>query len=180
MKLPDFTGNTNQIILINCKSLRIPENSFSNLPVVSWVRFHNIEELVIEQRSLLFSRNSRNSIQLEFINTVIEEIQSNSISGNVEQIRFENSKIGVIQPFAITGLRNTLRSLSITDTRINRIEPQAFKKFVVEDLEIINTEFVNDVPSRSFYEIEVTQNFLIRNSSFQKIHTNAFMMQGKK
>lgn len=178
MTLPKFSGSIHQIILINCKTLRISQNTFSDLPIVSWVRFHNIEELVLEQHSLLFSRNSRTSIQLEFINTVIEEIQSYSISGNVEQIRFENAKIGIIQPFAVTGLMNTLRGLSFTDSRINRIEPQAFKKFVVEDLEIINTEFMNDVPSRSFYEIEVTQNFRIRNSSFPKIHTSAFIMQG--
>lgn len=178
MTLPKFSGTIHQVVLMNCTSLRIQENTFSDLPVVTWVRFHNIQELILEERSLLFSRDSRNRIQLEFINTMIAEIQSHAISGNVEQIRFQNVVIAIIQPFAVTGLRNTLRTLSFIDTRITSIEPQAFKKFSTDELDIVNTEFINDVPSRCFYEIEVLQNFRIRNSTFPRIHTLAFMMQG--
>lgn len=180
MVLPNLAGQIFQVQLLNCKRLRIPENSFASLPHISWVRFHNIEELILDERSLAFPRETRNRVHLEFINTVIEEIKSHSISGNIEQIRIDNAKIGIIYPFAVTGLRSALLLFSITESTINRVESQAFKKFVTEELEILNSTFGSDLPTRSFYEIEVTQNLRIRNCEFTKVHSSAFSFLGKK
>lgn len=67
MVLPIMSGNLNQIQIMNCKTLYVRKNTFTNLFMLRVVRFSNIENLILEPKSLEFQRTS-NKLRLEFEN----------------------------------------------------------------------------------------------------------------
>lgn len=56
---------------------------------------------------------------------------------------------------------------------------QAFKKFVVEQIDVRNCKFISSVPSKAFYEVEVLDTLNIIGVQFQDIHSRAFSFKSK-
>lgn len=203
MVLPQINGNMFQITLRNCKILRIPGNTFSRISQLTRIIFQNIEDLVLDEYSL-FIQQRQNRVKLEFYNvskkqtniklftnqlkqkknnfikqTIIEQLSSHAIRGNIDELIFENIKFGLIQSFAVSGTGDNFFKILIKDSTINRIDPQAFKKFTVTDFEISNSNFLSDLPSRSIIDVEVTDTLRITDSNFTTFHPSSFMFNGK-
>ncbi|XP_037930260.1 uncharacterized protein LOC119664995, partial [Teleopsis dalmanni] len=103
-----------------------------------------------------------------------ELIDSHAINGNIEEISFIGGRIGVINPFGFTTLKDRAIILKMENVLVKKIEPQAFKKFAVEQMEITNCVFEQNVPSKAFYELEILNSLHIHNVKFREVHTRAF------
>lgn len=56
---------------------------------------------------------------------------------------------------------------------------QAFKKVAVDKLEIINSAILSDLPSRTFYDLDIRDQFLLSNTTMKALTPNAFAMNSK-
>ncbi|KAJ6639215.1 hypothetical protein Bhyg_11957 [Pseudolycoriella hygida] len=178
MYLPQMDGSIFQIRILNCKHLRIKSGTFSRLSILSRVSFTNVEDLILETYSLDFPvRSPSNRVRLDFSNTIIEEIPSYTINGNVDVIAFDNCRIGAIRAFAINGLVDKAFGLYIRNSIIKRIHGQGLKKFTVEQFVVDNVTFSLPIPSRAFYDITVDGLCSITNSNFTTIFSGAFIFQ---
>jgi len=116
-------------------------------------------------------------VRLFFTNTIIEELPSYAINGNVDVINFDNCRIGVIRAFAINGLVQKAYGLYIRNSIIGRIEGQALKKLTVDQFVVDNVTFSSPIPSRTVYDMSVDEICSIINSNFTTINAGAFMFQ---
>ncbi|EAT44595.1 AAEL004070-PA [Aedes aegypti] len=172
---PQFDGSTTEIEIANCKSLRVRRETFSQLFQLTKLTIINVEDLVLESSSLDFTRNAPSArLKIELINNVIEEVPSHLVKGPIAEISFIRCRIGVFKPFSIASVHEQLYSLRIVESLINRIERHAFKRFEVSELTLNGSKFISSIPSQSFYEVEVLENFLITNCSFNAILPSAF------
>lgn len=108
----------------------------------------------------------------------INEILPHALSGSIDHIEFIECKIGKIRAFAVNGLNGALFNISIVHCIVDRIETQAFKKMSIENFEIKYTTILSPVPSRAFYDLIITDNFLISHCSFSTIASGAIMVNG--
>jgi len=178
MFLPRMDGSIFQIRILNCKQLRIKSGTFNSLSSLSRVSFTNVEDLILETYSLDFPvRLPPNRVRLDFTNTVIEELPSYAINGNVDVINFDNCRIGAIRAFTINGLVQKGYGLYIRNSIIRRIDGQAFKKFTVDQFVMDNVTFSSPIPSKAVYDVIVDDICSIINSNFTTIHSGAFMFQ---
>lgn len=177
MNLSPLSGHVYQISVRNCKSLQVSSNLLKNTQALRTVEFTNVENLVLQPDSLSFPASTSNMpLNLKFNKVQIEKIYSNAISGNIQEISFYGGTIGTIQAFGIK-TRLEANILKFDSMFIDRIEAQAFKKFSVNTLEITNSAITSNLPSRSFYDIKITDNFIIHNVTFKEVHTNAFLLE---
>lgn len=171
--LPPLSGHVFHISISNCKSIQIPTEFLVNTQGLRSMTFNNIESLVLQQRALSFPQLlSSTRLILEFNNVTIKEIQSHVFNGNIDEIAFTSSKIDVIRPFAFTSMGAYF--IRFTDTMIGSVEPQAFKKFSLDQLEFTNSVFLTNLPSKSFYDIEIKDFLKISNTAFRTIYSMAF------
>lgn len=178
MYLPRMDGNIFQIRVLNCKVLRIKSGTFASLSMLSRVSFTNVEDLILDTYSLDFPvRVPSNRVRLEFSNTIIEEIPSYTINGNVDVIAFDSCRIGAIRAFVINGLVQKAYGLYIRNSIIGRIDGQALKKFTVDQFVVDNVTISSPIPSRAVYDMTVDDICSIINSNFTTIHSGAFMFQ---
>lgn len=69
LTLPPMSGNIYQLTVINCKTLRMPNDTFSDLSTISRLQFSNIHNLIIEKYALTFPiRVPNNKVQITFEN----------------------------------------------------------------------------------------------------------------
>lgn len=109
----------------------------------------------------------------------ISQITSHAFSGSIDYIEFINCRIGVIQPYAINCLSNPVYRISFDKTLIDHLENQAFKKMTIEQLEFTNTTFLDQIPSKAFYDLSINDFFTVDGCKFSKIASSAFMFDGK-
>ena len=83
-----------------------------------------------------------------------------------------------MRSYAITGINNVIYNFTIKNTIINIIEHQSIKKISCNYFDIINTTFLNDLPSWCFYEIEIVNMLRINSNSLQRLHSSALFFQG--
>ncbi|XP_036319047.1 uncharacterized protein LOC118733656 [Rhagoletis pomonella] len=175
LQLPHLIGYVFQVEISNCKSLTIEANALEDTQGLRKINFKNIENLVLNKYALAFPRYASNTpLIIEFDRVNFELIDSHAINGNIEEISFIGGRIDVIHPFGFTTLKDRAILLKMDNVLVKRIEPQAFKKFAVEQLEIRSCVFQTNVPSKAFYELEVLNSLRIHNNQFQEVHSHAF------
>uniref|UniRef100_T1PEK7 Leucine rich repeat protein n=1 Tax=Musca domestica TaxID=7370 RepID=T1PEK7_MUSDO len=173
--LPHLIGSAYQLEIRNCQSLTIESNALQETQHLHKIIFKNVENLVLNQHSLtLPDYSSSTPLILSFEKVKIKLIDSLAINGQIEEITIVDSYIESIRPFAFNILKNNALRLTMDRVQIKRIEPQAFKKLVVEKIDIQNCEFLTNVPSKTFYDIEVSDSLLLSNVRFKTVHTKAF------
>ncbi|XP_055684668.1 uncharacterized protein LOC129790875 [Lutzomyia longipalpis] len=177
--LPIMMGSIAHVTVSNCKFVRVLNGTFSALTMLTRVTFVNIEDLVLDENSLSFPRQSLQlRVTLSFDNVIIEQIPSHAINGFINGLTFERCRIGWISPFAVTGIRLRLDAFAIRNTFISRIEHQAFKKFTTSTFQITNCTVRSQLPSRSFYDLDVLSSLHISHNNFTgRIHSRAFDFQ---
>lgn len=181
LTLPRLDGYVYQIEISNCKHMYIRAHALQDIQGLRTVSFKKIQNLILTPNALSFPILISNTpLIVEFKEVKIEIIESHAINGNIGEISFVGCTIESIRPFAFTTLKDHSMWFKMDGVRINNIEPQALKKFTIDQLEIVNSEFLSEVPSKVFYELEILTFLRIQNVTFQKIHTRAFSFNGVK
>lgn len=178
MKLPVLHGNIRNLHVKNCENFKVPVNSLHDLPQLLGIKFENIHELVLLEFSLNSTRQ-RPALRLEFYNTSIPDFSAHFIKGRVEDLIIKDVSINKIHSFAFTGIFNEINSVTIQNTTINEIETQAFKKLTIHDLEIKDTTFLLNLPSRFFYDC-IVENFYVEGSRFPLLQPSTFEIREVK
>lgn len=109
----------------------------------------------------------------------IEELSSFAISDGLDTIQFINCKIDRIKPYAINIAHHSLYSISFENTEIGDVESQALKKNQMTQFRMANVTVKNALPTRSFYELIVSNSVSITNCTFATINTNALVFRGE-
>lgn len=107
----------------------------------------------------------------------IDELNSLALGDGLDAIQFINCHINKIKPFAIKA--EHLYSIAFENTHINEIDSQALKKNQMEEFKMTNTTITNPLPTRTFYDLIVTNTISITACSFATISTSAFMFRGR-
>jgi hypothetical protein len=149
------------------------------------VEFINIEGLTIESNA--FSWNETLALEpfpqpglvVSIVNSSIPEIPSYTFNGPITGISFHNVSIGTIRAFAFASLYNT-EKLELAECFVTTFEAQAFKKFSVEKFHIIGGHFHDNVPSRTWVDLEVYNELLIERVTTETIRSSAFIIHGPK
>ncbi|KAL9873806.1 uncharacterized protein ACN427_012054 isoform 1-T12 [Glossina fuscipes fuscipes] len=175
MLLPRLLGSAYHVDISNCKALTINANALGDIQGLRKITFNNINNLILNKYALAFPIHASNTpLVLRFEKVNIEIIDSHAINGLIEEITFVDGHINTINPFAVTILKDHALLLKMDNISINCIESQAFKKFVVEQIDVRNCKFISSVPSKAFYEVEVLDTLNIIGVQFQDIHSRAF------
>ncbi|XP_064555135.1 uncharacterized protein LOC135440074 [Drosophila montana] len=175
MVMPQLQGAVFQVEIRNCRDLTVEPNTLDNTEGLRKINFKHINRLMLQQNALSASRYASNkALIVEFENVNFQLIDSHAISGNIEEISFTGGRIEQMHPFGFTTIKDSAILLKLDGVTVQRIESQAFKKFAVEKLIIINCNFIGNLPTRAFYELEVTNELALRNNQFQEVHSHAF------
>ncbi|XP_034672233.1 uncharacterized protein LOC117903859 [Drosophila subobscura] len=175
MVLPQLHGAVFQVEVRNCRDLVVEANALSQTEGLRKISFRQLGQLVLREYALTVPRYASNkALIVEFEAVNVKLIESHAINGNIEEISFVGGRIEQMQPFGFTTTKNSAILLKLDGVTIQRIEGQAFKKFAVEQLTIANCHFLGDLPTRSFYELEVLHELSMRNNRFQVVHSHAF------
>lgn len=175
MKLPVLHGNIRNLHVKNCEHFLVPTNSLHDLPQLLGIKFENIHELVLLEFSLNSTRQ-RPAMRLEFYNSTIPDFPAHFVKGRVEDVIIKDVTLNKVHSFAFTGFFNEMNSISIVNTTINELESQAFKKLTIHNLEIRDSKFLLNLPSRTFYDC-IVGNFFVENSRFTLLHPSTFEMR---
>ncbi|XP_016985479.1 uncharacterized protein LOC108049004 [Drosophila rhopaloa] len=175
MVLPTLHGGVNQVEIRNCRDLVVEANRLADTVGLRKVTFRQVGQLVLREHALSVPRYASNkALIVEFEQTNLQLIESHAINGNIEEISFVGGRIELMKPFGFTTTKDSAILLKFDGVTIQRIESQAFKKFSVEQMTIANCQFLGDLPTRAFYELEVTNELSLRANHFQEVHSHAF------
>ncbi|XP_002133733.2 uncharacterized protein [Drosophila pseudoobscura] len=175
MVLPQLHGAVFQVEVRNCRDLVVEAYALTNTEGLRKISFRQLGQLVLKEYALSVPRYASNkALIVEFEAVNLRVIESHAINGNIEEISFVGGRIDQMRPFGFTTTKNSAILLKMDGVTIQRIEGQAFKKFAVEQLTIANCQFLGDLPTRSFYELEVLNELSMRNNRFQVVHSHAF------
>lgn len=172
----------------NCNKVIVTNESIKHLSNLRFFTVKDVKDLQLQYRALNwcgalecnpdFSTFEHPSLDITIQNTTISEIQSYVFSERIRNILLERVNIKRLKAYAFTNLKST-KKLEILLSNISGIEAQAFKKFYVEYLTIINSNF-ETIPSRMFAEIEVSEKFEIHRSNFTTIKPLGFIIKYPK
>lgn len=163
----------------NCNNIHIPSDSLRQLDGVNRIKFENIGKLRLSEYSFNSSSHSRPPISIEFFNTTVSNFPSHLVKGSINKLTIMDSHVEKISIYAFTGLKNSsICSMMICDFLINNstigaIELQAFKKLTIHKLEVINSNFVGNTVSRTFYDCHIEE-IKIESSYFSRLLPQAF------
>ncbi|EDW00262.1 uncharacterized protein LOC6565250 [Drosophila grimshawi] len=172
--LPQLHGTVYQVKIRNCRDLTVEPNALDNTEGLRKISFQHLDKLVLKKNALSVSRESNKALIVEFELVNFQLIDSHAISGNIEEISFTGGRIEQMHPFGFTTIKDSAILLKLDGVTINHIESQAFKKFAVEKMTIVNCNFIGNLPTRAFYELEVRNELAMLNNQFQELHSHAF------
>ncbi|XP_031628451.1 uncharacterized protein LOC116344164 [Contarinia nasturtii] len=170
--LPLLEGTLKNVIVKNCKEVKVLQETFQNVDYIEHIQFDKIKELSLENYSLQFKqRLPIPKIKLIFNDVRFSEILPHSISGCIDSISFNNSHIEKLSAYAINSVCQTVYKLSIENTKIDWVDSQALKKLSIEHFIMQNTTFSHDLPSRTFSALIIKNVMSITNCTFAGIST---------
>lgn len=167
MEMPTRNGSIHYIQISNCETLILRPSIFSQISDLKWIRLFNINSLEMGEKSFLI-RNE--PIEIKFDNVRIQSVPSYAFIGQIKELHFINCTIDEFREFSVSGIGTRMSQVTIKDSNIRVIKPQAFKKLTVENFVIEDTNFHADLPSKAFYQIETTDTFTIQKSTFQSLY----------
>ncbi|XP_046802128.1 uncharacterized protein LOC111675319 isoform X2 [Lucilia cuprina] len=125
---------------------------------------HNVE------RHLFLPHLIGSAFQMEIRNCKSLTINSNALeeTQGLRKITFKNVENLVLNKYALSF------PLYSSSTPLIIAFEKAFKKFVVEKIDLQNCVFLSNVPSKAFYDVEVSHLLLLNNLRFKEVHSRAF------
>lgn len=172
MRLPKLHGNIRNIHVKNCENIFIAPGSIDDLPDLVGLTFENVGELKLQEFSFNSTRDRR-SVRFQIINSTVPRLPAHFIKGHLEEVIIKDSTVFKIETFAFTGFFSEISAIKISNSTIEEIEPQAFKKLSVRDLEITDSTFQTNSASRTFYDCHI-QNVIIEGSRFTMLQSSTF------
>lgn len=174
----------------NCNHVTISTEAIKYLSNLRFFTINNVKDLKLQYRSLnwcgarectsefLGYFTEHPSVDITINNTTISEIEGHVFSERIREVNLNKVTINKLRAFSFTNLKGA-KKIVIRDSTLNGIEAQAFKKFSVDYLFVMNTK-IDYVPSRTFSEIEVLESFRVLNSNFDTIKPMAFIVKQPK
>lgn len=167
--------------------MSIGSNSIKDLLSLRTFDVSNVEHLNLEESSLFWPGYENNyheysttpSIKISVTSTKIVNIAQYVFKGKIGELRFVDVVFDQIQSLAFSGLSKVM-TIEFKYSTVKQIYHQAFKKIETERLLIISSRFDTTIPSRSFSDIDVTENFRIYNSTFGDINPTGFIINQVK
>lgn len=172
MKLPQLNGNHRSITVHDCEHFMVPADSLRDLAQMNILRFGNISKLIISEFSFNSSR-SRPSIRIEISNCSLPALPAHFFKGVLDEFVIKDSNITRIHMFALTGIFGEITAFKIQNSAIGQVDTQAFRKLSIDTLEILNTSFLRNTVSKTFYDCHI-RNIVILNSHFTMLMSSAF------
>lgn len=173
-----LSGTARFISVKNCNDFHVPRDAMRQLDGCYRIKFENIGKLQLSEYSFDVSTN-KPPISFEVYNTTVSNFPSHFVKGSINRLSIVDSHVEKISIFAFTGLRNSsICSLMICDmlidnSTIDSIELQAFRKLTIHNLEVINSKFIGNTVSRTFYDCYVEE-IKIESTYFSRLHPFAF------
>ncbi|XP_026669489.1 uncharacterized protein LOC108625178 isoform X2 [Ceratina calcarata] len=153
-------------------------SSLSSMVGLRSVDLINVANLSLVRQSFELSpRSIRTRISVR--NCSIDTMPSFVFRGDVENISFENVRIGQLSAFSFANLVHT-DTLRLENCQIENMEAQAFKKFDVGYLHVIDTIFGDQVPSRTMNDIEVYHKFMLNGVKMSTVRSEAFIVRSPR
>ncbi|CAH1155758.1 unnamed protein product [Phaedon cochleariae] len=181
--IPAF--DTTTIEINGCKLVKFEDNSISDMRNLRSITLNNIESLIFDSRSMNWYGYKENhghieerfdmsvpSLKISITQSNVSLISSHTFTGRINEITFDTTTIDKISPLAFANLLQS-ETIAIRNSVIKDIEVQSFKKFSTEYLEL-NGVSANFIPSRTFSNITVYQNFTIDNCNFNTVRSSGF------
>lgn len=118
------------------------------------------------------------SLKISITNSNISVISSHTFAGRINEILLDGVIIEHIQPMAFGNLLQT-EKITFRNAALKRIDVPALKKFSAEIIEL-NGVTASVIPSRTFSDVTVYQDFIINNCSFGDIYPGSFAINNPK
>lgn len=167
-----LNGNHRFLEFRNCHQLIVPTDALIDLAQLNILRFGNISELTLHQYSFNSTRH-RPSIRIEFSNCTIKNLPSHFFKGVLDEFVIKDSTVNKIEINALTGIFGEITNLKVLNSTIGQVDTQAFRKLTIQNLEIINTTFLRNLVSKTFYDCHV-KNIAIEGSRFTQVMSSTF------
>lgn len=181
--------SASDIRINNCNNVVFKAEAIKFLSNLRYLTISNVKNLRIEKKALNwcgatidclpeYYYQEHPSLDVTIKNTTVEIIDSYAFSDRIRNIVIEESMVHQIKPYAFTNLKS-LNKLEIVKSYLKNIESQSFKKFYVDYFSIVDSTFEN-IPSRTFTDINVNEDFSIINSKFATIKPQGFYIKNAK
>lgn len=170
MEMPPRNGSIPYIQISNCDTLILRPLIFSQISDLKWIRLFNIRNLEMGEKSFLFKNDP---IDIKFDNVRTESVPSYAFIGQIKELHWNNCTVEEFREYSVSGIGTRMNQITFKDSNVGIIKPQAMKKFSVENFIIEDTTFHADLPSKAFYQIEVTDTLTIQRSMFQSLYPSS-------
>lgn len=148
------------------------QHVLKDLAQLNILRFGNITELSFEEHSLNSTRN-RPSIRIEITNCTVTSLPAHFFKGVLDELIIKDSTVTKIEMFALTGISGDITDFKILNSTIGQVDTQAFRKLIIQNLEIIKVTFLKNLVSKTFYDCHV-KNIAIEDSKFTMLMSSTF------
>lgn len=151
------------------------------------IELSNIQSLQLEEYALFWDNyvsqyedrvhipvNTIPSVRVSIKDSHIDQISSYAFQGRLREIEFERVTVDNIAEFAFSSLLQNV-NVRLKGVAIRNVHLQAFKKFATENLLLSNVQ-ADFLPSRTFTDITVNQNFIMENCNFKTVRPSAFIV----
>lgn len=112
-------------------------------------------------------------LSIKISNSTIENLHSYVFQGNLSDIHIENSRILQISAYAFSSITSPYCQITISNTKIKKINQQAFNRIQLLGLKFEKIEIEDNLPSKILSEVEVLEDFSILDSKFGVVKSSA-------
>lgn len=175
MNFPMLNGNHRFIEVRNCHRLTVPQDVLKDLPNLNILRFGNISELILNEFSINSPRH-RPSIRIDFTNCTITNLPAHFFKGELDEFIVRDSTVLNIEMNALTGIFGEITSFKVVNSTIGQVDTLAFRKLIIQNLDIVNSTFLRNLQSKTFYDCHV-KNVAIEGSKFTQVMSSTFVFR---
>ncbi|XP_014261497.1 uncharacterized protein LOC106673770 [Cimex lectularius] len=169
------------IAVSSCAKVIVSSKAIELLQALRTVTFQNIDHIELHEQA--FSWNTTKvldsypypGIDIHVYNSTIPTIPSDAFRGHLNSVSFENTRIVHIRALAFSNIAG-MEKLEFINSDIGTVEPQAFKKFILDSFIIRGGEF-DSLPSYSI-SLTVKKNLKLSHVYFDYVKSSAFRVEG--
>lgn len=188
--IPAFS--TIEVEINGCEEIIFEEQCIAAMKNLRTIQLNRIGSIIFKRESMNWygyqERNfneveerfdiTRPSLKISIFNSNISLISSHTFVGRINEIVFDGVTIDSIQPIAFGNLLQT-EKIIFRHTVLKDVGFQALKKFSTEFIEL-NAVTASVIPSRTFSDVTVYQDFKIENCRFGDVHSGSFSIHNPK
>lgn len=176
-----------EITIKDCNRVHFGSKAINGIRNLRSVEITNIKSLQLDEYSFFWDNyvsqyedriniplNTLPSVRIVIKNSHIEQISSYTFQGRLREIEFDGVIVENMAEFAFSSLLQNV-NIRLKNVTLKNVHLQAFKKFSTENLLLSNIE-ADFLPSRTFTDIIVNQNFIIEKSTFKTVRPSAFIV----